>query len=268
MATLEEKQARIREATASGFRGRLLARGQARSMIWRDGELPADAPDFSRLLSYDLLSYGYALLRDGLDILEEDGDAETARTAFENAASAIESVVSKGEDGAERDFHRFVAAAAYHLARYSARAFSLLSAQIAEANLTLSERCLAFLMIRSLDDLEGSVRAFKLGGEGEDENLASRLATVIDGNSREATDGGREETELDVIDSALTDGFMSAMATAMLAFERGRTRSYRRCVPAIDDWYGMLCRATFRTAMVVSSTRSFSNCRLMGIVIP
>ena len=221
MATLEEKQARIIEATASGFRGRLLAQGQARAMIWDNGELPANAPAFSSLLSYDLLSYGYALLSDGLDILEGNGDAEIARTAFEHAAQAIEAVTSKGADKTDRDFHRFVAAAAYHLARYSARAFSLLSVQLAEANLTLSERCLAFLMIRSLDDLENSVMAFKMSGEGEDENLASRLAAVIDGSSGETTNGGREETELDVIASALTEGFVSAMATAMLAFERG-----------------------------------------------
>ncbi len=221
MATLEEKQSRIREATVSGFRGQLLARGQARAMIWGNGELPADAPAFSPLLSYDLLSYGYALLSDGLDILEGNGDAEIARTAFENAAQAIESVTSKGTDDTDRDFHHFVAAAAYHLARYSARAFSLLSIQIAQANLTLSERCLAFLMIRSLDDLEDSVRAFKLSDEGEDESLASRLAAITDGNGGEIRDGGGEETELDVIDSALTEGFVSAMATAMLAFECG-----------------------------------------------
>ena len=221
MATLEEKQSRIREATVSGFRGQLLARGQARAMIWGDGELPADAPAFSPLLSYDLLSYGYALLSDGLDILEGDGDAEIARTAFENAAQAIESVTSKGTNDTDRDFHHFVAAAAYHLARYSARAFSLLSTQIAQANLTLSERCLAFLMIRSLDDLEDSVRTFKLSGEGEDESLVSRLAAITEGNREETTNGDEVETELDVIDSALTEGFVSAMATAMLAFERG-----------------------------------------------
>ena len=213
MATFEEKQVRIREATLTGFRDRLLARGQARSMIWRNGLLPEDAPNFSPLLSYDLLSYGYALLSDGLDILDENGDAEIAHTAFENAAWAIESVISKGPDKTDRDFHRFVAAAAYHLARYSARAFSLLSTQLEEANLTLCERCLAFLMIRSLDILENTIRKFKLEGEGTDSSLVERL-TVI-------TDGHREETELDVIDLAITDSFMSAMAMAMLAFERG-----------------------------------------------
>ena len=213
MATFEEKQSRITEATVTGFRGRLLAQGQARSMIWRNGMLPEDAPSFSPLLSYDLLSYGYALLSDGLDILEENSNTETAHMAFVNAAWAIESVISKGPDETDRDFHRFVAAAAYHLARYTARAFSLLSTQIKEANLTLCERCLAFLMIRSLDILEDTIRGFKLEGEGMDDSLVKRLAEI--------TDGHEEERELDVIDLAITDGFMSAMAMAMLAFERG-----------------------------------------------
>lgn len=213
MATLEEKQTRIREATESGFRGRLLARGQARSMIWRNGQFPDGAPEFSPLLSYDLLSYGYALLSDGLDVLEDDGDTKNAHDAFSNAAWAIESVISRGPDDTDRDFHRFVAAAAYHLAGYSARAYSLLSTQIKEANLTLSEKCLAFLMIRSLDALDRIIRKFKLERIGADDILTERLVVI--------TDDDGEENELDIIDTALTDGFVSAMAMAMLAFERG-----------------------------------------------
>ena len=190
-----------------------MARGQARSMIWRNGELPDGAPNFSPLLSYDLLSYGYALLSDGLDVLEDDGDTKIARDAFSKAAGAIESVISKGLNDSDRDFHRFVAAAAYHLASYSARAYSLLFTQIKEANLTLSEKCLAFLMVRSLDALDNMIREFKLGRTGSDDTLTKRLVVI--------TDGDGKENELDIIDTALTDGFMSAMAMAMLAFERG-----------------------------------------------
>jgi hypothetical protein len=54
--------AAITDATAIGFRGRLIARGQARAIIWRDGVLPPGAPGFSTQLSYDLHSYGYGLL--------------------------------------------------------------------------------------------------------------------------------------------------------------------------------------------------------------
>ncbi len=58
MATTPEAIAQlIAEATAPGFRDDLLAKGQARSMVWRDGVLPPGAPQFSNLLTYDLLSY-------------------------------------------------------------------------------------------------------------------------------------------------------------------------------------------------------------------
>lgn len=41
---VEDLETAIGRATAAGFRGRLLARGEARAMIWRDGALPEDAP--------------------------------------------------------------------------------------------------------------------------------------------------------------------------------------------------------------------------------
>ncbi|KQT73223.1 hypothetical protein ASG51_22950 [Methylobacterium sp. Leaf465] len=61
--------AAITEATTTGFRGRLIARGQARAMIWRDGVLPPEAPAFSPQLSFDLHSYAYGLLGLGLRLL-------------------------------------------------------------------------------------------------------------------------------------------------------------------------------------------------------
>ena len=96
-ATIEDIERDIQEAIATGFRGRLLAQGQARSIIWRGGVLPEDAPDFSPLLSYDLLSYGYSLLSRGLRLLELEGNPDNARLAFEHAASAIEAVIAKGD---------------------------------------------------------------------------------------------------------------------------------------------------------------------------
>ena len=181
-------------------------------MIWKDGRLPDNAPQFSRLLSYELLSYGFSLLSDGLDILEGDGDQEIARAAFETSASAIEAVIVNGEDSPERSFYRLVAAASYHLARYAARSFSLLAITDCERNLTLSEKCLSLLMQRSLDKLDELIRIHKLEGNASDEALAARLAAI-----REDSLGD----ELDVVVSALDDEFMSAIAMATLAFERG-----------------------------------------------
>ena len=74
MPTAESIHADIDQAVTPGFRARLITRGQARAMIWRDGVLPPGAPGFSSQLSYDLHSYGYSLLELGLRLLELGGD--------------------------------------------------------------------------------------------------------------------------------------------------------------------------------------------------
>ena len=115
--TVETIEAEIQAAATPGFRGRLIARGQARALIWRDGVLPADAPAFSPQLSYDLHSYGYSLLGLGLRLRDLGGDPARARVAFEQAATALEAVMAKGDrSDSDRDFHFVMAAAAYHLA--------------------------------------------------------------------------------------------------------------------------------------------------------
>lgn len=222
---MEATEAIIREAVSPGFREKLLARGQARAMIWRDGVLPEDTPAFSPNLSYDLFSYGYSLLSHGLRLLENDGDPDLARIAFEHAAGAIEAVIAKGQDSKERDFHRIVAAAAYHLGRFSARAYSLLKTDFANANLTHPERCLAHLILRDLSDLEGEIATRRLGDEGSDDTLVKFLEQIFtDGAGNyedQLLDEASDDSLMEVLDLAFTDNFMAAMGTAMLAFERG-----------------------------------------------
>lgn len=221
-ATLEELRGNIDAAVVPGFRARLLARGQARGMIWRDGVLPQEAPNFGAELSDDLLSYGYSLLRHGLHYRDLGGDAATAHKAFEVAAEALEAVVARGMAGTERDFHRLVAAAAYHLGRFSARAYSLLHKGLAEANLSPMEKGLAKLMLRDLDGLAADVGEWFASGQGSDAALVAALDRL--GAQQDAIDAvgegepdGRAETML----LALEDNFMAALATAMLALERG-----------------------------------------------
>ncbi|MBL8372035.1 MAG: DEAD/DEAH box helicase [Burkholderiaceae bacterium] len=221
-ATLEELKANIDAAVVPGFRARLLARGQARAMIWRDGSLPEDAPNFGADLSDDLLSYGYSLLQHGLRYVDLDGDAETSRKAFEVAAEALEAVVARGAASADRDFHRLAAAAAYHLGRFSARAYSLLYKGLAEANLSAMEKGLAKLMLRDLDGLAGDVGAWFASGQGSEGAVVvalNRLDTLGDGDD---TDGAESPDErMGAVLVALEDNFMAALAVAMLALERG-----------------------------------------------
>ncbi|WP_236773799.1 DEAD/DEAH box helicase [Agrobacterium tumefaciens] len=213
----------INEAATAGFRGRLIARGQARAIIWRDGVLPPDAPAFAPQLSYDLHSYGYALLGLGLRLRELGGDAAQARIAFEQAATALEAVIGKGNpDEIDRDFHFIMAAASYHLAHLSARAYSLLAIVGADENFSLIERVLAQLMQRDLSALRTVVFDYRGSGEGSDARIAAVIQAGLDQAEAAAdlADGGNEFI-FDGLDTALTDGFLAAMSLFLLALERG-----------------------------------------------
>jgi len=209
----------IREATASGFRDDLLAKGQARSMIWRDGTLPPEAPTFSTLLSYDLLAYAYALMIQGLRLLDQGEKPEIAQSAFENAASAIESVITRGRADNESDFHRLMAAACYHLAHYSARAYSLMHESLTKANLSYPERALALLMLRDIDTLEAFIAENRLSGRASDDALIGMLAETNGFAAEDEED--TEERLIVAVDVALADNFLGALGIALLAFERG-----------------------------------------------
>jgi superfamily II DNA/RNA helicase len=213
----------INEAATAGFRGRLIARGQARAIIWRDGVLPPGAPAFAPQLSHDLHSYGYALLGLGLRLRELGGDAVQARTAFEQAATALEAVIAKGDrQEIDRDFHFVMAAASYHLAHLSARAYSLLSIVEADENFSPIERVLAQLIRRNFGALRARVLDYGASGEGSDARIATAIQANLDQTEAVANpvDGGNDFL-FDGLDTALTDSFLAAMSLFLLALERG-----------------------------------------------
>lgn len=219
--TIEAIQAVIVEAVTPGFRGRLLARGQARALIWRDGVLPANAPAFSPLLSYDLHSYAYSLIIQGLRLREMGGDAAVASKAFEQAANALEAATVKGApNDREQAFQFFVTATAYHLAGYSARAYSVLGAMHGAENYSPLERALSYLITRELERLDAYTYEILQAGAGQDAAIAARFAERFDG--QDGDDGyDDDETLLEGVDAALTEMFFKAIATVLLAFERG-----------------------------------------------
>jgi superfamily II DNA/RNA helicase len=192
-------------------------------MIWRDGVLPPDSPAFSQQLSYDLHSYGYALLGLGLRLREMGGDAARARRAFEQAAIALEAVMAKGNRGeSDRDFHFVMASAGYHLAHLSARAYSLLAIVRGEDNFSPIERALAQLMLRDLNSLQTLVLTFRVDDLASDEKIAAAFqaqwAAAEAGD--QVADGGSSFL-FDGLDLALTDNFFGAIAMFLLALERG-----------------------------------------------
>ena len=221
--TPEAIAADIAGAATAGFRGRLIARGQARAIIWRNGELPPDAPAFAPQLSYDLHSYGYALLGLGLRLRELGGDAAQARTAFEQAATALEAVIAKGNSQEpDRDFHFIMTAASYHLAHLSARAYSLLAIVEAEENFSPIERILALLMRRNFRVLRVRVLDYRASGEGSDAQIATAIQANLDQAEAAAEPAdGSNDFLFDGVDIALTDAFMAAMSLFLLALERG-----------------------------------------------
>lgn len=221
--TIDELQTSIRLAVGAGFRGRLLDRGEARSMIWRDGILPPGSPGFLPSLSYDLMSYAYSLLGMGLRLREAVGDETVARQAFEHAAMALESMLLKGpRENSANSFHYVVAASAYHLGRFSARAFSMLSHGQRDASFSPIERSLCNLILRDLAALEQEILAWRVGGPGTDANIVQRLQA----NWNEALVTGPAVPEdgsyvADALGTAVIDNFLAGMGLFLFALERG-----------------------------------------------
>ncbi|WP_445372060.1 DEAD/DEAH box helicase [Methylomonas sp. HW2-6] len=184
--------------------------------------LPPDAPAFAAQLSHDLHSYGYALFGLGLRLRELGGDAAQARIAFEQAATALEAVIAKGNrQEIDRDFHFIMAAASYHLAHLSARAYSLLALVEADENFAPMERVLALLMRRNFDSLRATVLDFRASGEGSDARIAAKIQESLNQAEAAVNIAGGEDFVFDGLDIALTDTFMAAIALFLLALERG-----------------------------------------------
>lgn len=241
-STIEEIEEVVRQAITTGFRGRLLERGLARSMIWVDGVLPDGAPSFADKLSYDLLSYGYSLLSLGIRLRELNGDIGLCRAAFEKSATAITDVIHNGNpNDSEKGFHRILAASAYHLGRFSAKAFSLIHSGIESENLSRMEKMLSLLILRRFDKLETSILEWKASGLGSDESLAEKLESEIDQfNVNIDVEGQSEEfgiaaVELPVVDLAITDNYYSAIFEFLFALETGNSTLLDSSISRIDN---------------------------------
>ena len=147
---------RVGDAYEVVGRGQLLARGLARGMIWSNGELPPESPKFSPHLTVDLLDHGYRLLDAAVSLLEHSGNStDDTDRSLRLAGEAIESAVRKGQVAeSSRGFHLVCAAAAFHLAHYSARSYCLLRGALESLNLSSPEKLLCLLMKRDLAMLQ------------------------------------------------------------------------------------------------------------------
>lgn len=198
---------------STGFRGRLLDRGLARGLIWEEGELPAGSPHFAINLSDDLLDYGHGLLALALNLRSIEPDHKILSKAFRIAGESIESAVHRGEVNKVQGFHRVAAGVAFHLARYSARAFSILQTPGIELNLSPEEAVIVSLLKRNFESMQSLYSSHLLNGEHSDERIAERLRSAVD------------YEESDAVSDVLQNGFMSGIALFGHALSTGSFRS-------------------------------------------
>lgn len=245
METTEELREFIEAATDDEARGRLLYRGAAWALMRTDGQLPEGGPPLGETIETDLAEHGFALLRAALALREHDGFSETVNRAFEHAAVAFESLVRNGDpDAIDRGFYRTLAAGCYHLASFSAVAYSLFSDREQERNSNPAEVAIQWLILRDMDRLRAHVRAYLEQTEGEDAELA-RMA-----------EGGEIEVD-DVVARVLNATICRALAEFDFALQTGEAELVGQAdallLGAIDLagearnvplwWIGKLCRS-------------------------
>ena len=176
METIEELQVFLETATRDNIRMRLLDRGEARAIIRRAGQLPDDAPAFGETLDTDLSEYGFSLLRAALTLREHESYADVCRDGFLKAGNAFEALVRNGSPQTlQRGLWRAMSAASYHLAGYSAMAFSLLRQREEDPNFSPGELALVRLLLRDLQALKRESRTRLLNSAHQDGEIRERL---------------------------------------------------------------------------------------------
>lgn len=176
METTDELIAFLTTATVDGILGRLLYRGAAWSLMRREGVLPPNAPPLGPTIATDLAEHGFALLRGAMALRTRAGPSDLTSKAFERAANAFEALVRNGDpESPDRGFRRTIAAAAYHLAGFSAVAYSLFNEAAGDLNTSPGETAIQYLILRDLSQLRGFVRGWLDNEAHSDEQIAEAL---------------------------------------------------------------------------------------------
>ena len=156
---IEELTQFLNTAIAEKNTNRLLYRGEAWSLMREEGILPAFAPNFGVTIETDLADYGFALLWGAMNLRAKSGQPELINQAFEQAAKAFESIVRNGAPYAlDRGFFFTLAATAYHLAGFSAVAYSLLNEISENLNTSPCEMAIRHLILRDVLKLRKFIR--------------------------------------------------------------------------------------------------------------
>ena len=177
LETIEELIDFLEEACQDDARARVIDRGDANSMMRRDGVPEDDSPLFSETLDQDLAEYGFAVLDAALALKALDRTHPSCQLGFRTAGRAFEALVRNGDpERADRGFHRIVAAAAYHLAGYAAMAFALLRPyRDGELNLSIAETAIEYLVLRDFVALREQTRTWLTNAANGDGTFALAL---------------------------------------------------------------------------------------------
>ena len=176
METPDELRDFLTAATRDGVWNRLLYRGTAWALMRDDGVLRDDAPPLGATIETDPNEHAFSVLRAALALREKAGPSELLSRGFERAANTFEAIVRNGDPGArKRGFHRTLAAAGYHLAGYSAVAYSLFNETDENLNASPAETAVMLLILRDLDRLRTFVRAWLVDDDHGDGTLTFSL---------------------------------------------------------------------------------------------
>ena len=228
MRSIEEIELLLEKALQPEARGKLIARGEARAIIRRAGELPLDAPQFAVSIDADLADHGFAILDAALELRELDRQHHLLKDAFRATGSIFESLVRNGNSNrADRGFYRTVAAAAYHLASYAAVAYALFP-HFSDENYNLSpaEKSLIFLILRDFDNLRAISENWLISPENGDGSLSEAL--LADGQVR-----------ADILGSAVTTGFMRGLACFEFALQTGEASLIDMAMVQLNAAFGL-----------------------------
>lgn len=222
METIDELTAFLTDATVDGILGRLLYRGAAWSLMRENGVLPPNAPPLGATIETDLAEHGFALLRGAMALRAQAGTSDLTSKAFERSANAFEALVRNGDpESPDRGFRRTIAAAAYHLAGFSAVAYSLFNETAGDLNTSPGETAIQHLILRDLGQLRGFVREWLDNDDHKDEQIAEVLR-------------GEEPDVDEALSTILNTTICRALAYFDFALETGETEPIETARAILD----------------------------------
>ena len=222
METIDELTTFLTDATVDGILGRLLYRGAAWSLMRENGVLPPNAPPLGATIETDLAEHGFALLRGAMALRAQAGTSDLTSKAFERSANAFEALVRNGDpESPDRGFRRTIAAAAYHLAGFSAVAYSLFNETAGDLNTSPGETAIQHLILRDLGQLRDFVRDWLDNDDHKDEQIAEVLR-------------GEEPDVDEALSTILNTTICRALAYFDFALETGETEPIETARALLD----------------------------------